>query len=571
MKNFKRLICLLLSAAMVFALVACGNSNSNSNGSGNSTASSSSGSNDSNSAATGNDAANAATDVVEGVSVENGENGIVMITTPASDSFTRSTAEGTLTVGTMTNSADSLDPALTESIGCFPVFDQLFRFDNDGNLVGELVENYEYLDEAGTQLRLKIYEGVMFSNGEEMNAEDVLYSLDRFDDVGSSYSSYWGSIDFEQSYAEDDYTVVLVCPNPNASLLAYMATFRGSVICKSWAESASDEDWWDSAIGSGPYTCTENSAGSQSVFTAREDYWQGAPEYGTITVKYYTEQTTMMIDYENGAIDCCYDLNAGNIARVRNGEVSNSTLGLDPNPLTWSIYIPQKKADSPMNNELFRKAFIEALDMEGLGIAVADDLATVADSFITAASHMETTDSFNHVYDPEQAKTDLEASGYQPGEVTLTVTIEGGSGYKEIAEAVQAYEAEIGINVEISECDIPTLIGKLQSCADDFCFNKLADQIGDPDAYYDFNSDGSTALQVSYSDPTFNEKCLEARTITDREQRAALYSEAWQSLYDQYYLIPCFNVYYGYICRDYITDCSMPSYNYIDVTRITSE
>jgi peptide/nickel transport system substrate-binding protein len=307
------------------------------------------------------------------------------------------------------------------------------------------------------------------------------------------------------------------------------------------------------------------------VFTAREDYWQGTPEYSTITVKYYTEQTTMMVDYENGVLDVCYDLNASNINRVMNGDVSNSTLTLDPNTLTWTIYLPQKSEDSPMNNELFRKAFVEALDMEGLGIAVADDLATVADSVITAASKMNTTDSYQHVYDPEQAAADLEAAGYQPGEVTLTVTIEGGSGYKEIAEAVQAYEAEIGINVEISEADIPTLIGRLMACEDDFCFNKLADIIADAETYYDFNSDASTALQVSYSDETFNNNCLEARKVADRDTRADLYSEAWQSLYDQYYVIPCFNVYYGYICRDYITDCSMIQYNYIDVTRITSE
>lgn len=557
MKNFKRLICLLLSAAMVVSLAACGSSASSDG----STSAADSGS---------ADAAEVATSVADGITTNTDEDGVVTITTASSDSFTRKTAEGTLTVGTMTNAADSLDPALTEGVGCYPVFDQLFRVDDNGDIVGEVVESWEYLNDENTQLQLKIYEGILFTNGEEMTSEDVLYSLDRFDDVGSSYT-YWSSIDFDQSYCPDDYTVVLVLTEPNATLMAYMTTFRSSVVCKSWAESASDEDWWDSAVGSGPYTCTSNVSGSQSVFTAREDYWQGAPEFSTITVKYYTEQTTMMIDFENGVIDCCYDLNSGNITRVRNGEVSNSVLTLDPSVRTWVIYLPEKKEDTPMNNELFRKAFMEAIDMEGLGIAVAGDLTTVADSIITAASNMNTTDSYTHIYDPEQAAADLEAAGYAPGEVTLTVTIEGGSGYKEIAEAVQAYENEIGINVQISEADVSTLIGNLMSAADDICLNQTSDQIGDPDLFYDFNSDASTALQVSYSDSIFNENCLLARTLSDRDERAALYSEAWQSLYDQYYVNPCFNVYYGILCRDYITDCTMPTYNYIDVTRITSE
>ena len=568
MKKLKQLLCLLLALAMVFALASCGNSSSPAP-SGDST-NAAAPSDDAPAAEPGNAASEAATNVAEGVTTTVNDVGAVTIQTPASDAFTRKTAEGTLTVGTMTNAAGNLDPALTEGPGCFAVFDQLFGVDRDGNIVGELVESWQYLDEENTQLELKLHEGVKFSNGEELTAEDVLYSLDRFDDVGSSYT-YWAGIDFDQSYAADDYTVVLVTPTTNVSLISYMATFRGSVVCKSWAESASDEDWWDSAVGSGPYLCTENTSGSQSVFTARDDYWQGTPEFSTITIKYYTEQTTMMVDYQNGVIDVCYDLSASNIARVRNGEVSNSTLVLDPNPMTWTILIAQKKADSPMTNDLFRKAFVEALDMEGLGIAVADDLFSVADSVITAASHMETTDHFEHVYDPEQAKADLEASGYKPGEVTLTVTIEGGAGYKEIAEAVQAYEAEIGIKVEIYEADIPTLIGNLMAGADDFCFNKLADQIGDPDNYYDFLADYSTALQCSYSDPTFNENSLKARTIADRAERAELYSAAWQSVYDQYYVVPAFNVYFGCLSRDYIKDATMPNYNYIDVVRITAE
>lgn len=567
MTNFKKWVSLLMACSMLLSLAACGGSSSSSDSNSGDSSDSATATEES---STGSAAEEAATSVADGMSTSTNDVGVVTVTTASDDSFTRKTAEGTLTVGTMTSAADSLDPALTEGVGCFPVFDQLFKFDENGELVGELVESWEYLDEENTQLQLKIHEGVMFSNGEEMTAEDVIYSLDRFDDVGSSYT-YWADINFDESYIVDDYTLVLVCDSANVALTSKMTTFRGSVVCKSWAESASDEDWWDSAVGSGPYVCTENTSGSQSVFTAREDYWQGTPEYSTITVKYYTEQTTMMVDYENGVLDVCYDLNASNINRVMNGDVSNSTLNLDPNTLTWTIYLPQKSEDSPMNNELFRKAFVEALDMEGLGIAVADDLATVADSIITAASKMNTTDSYQHVYDPEQAAADLEAAGYQPGEVTLTVTIEGGSGYKEIAEAVQAYEAEIGINVEISEADIPTLIGRLMGCEDDFCFNKLADIIADAETYYDFNSDASTALQVSYSDETFNNDCLEARKVADRDARADLYSEAWQSLYDQYYVIPCFNVYYGYICRDYITDGSMIQYNYIDVTRITSK
>lgn len=68
-------------------------------------------------------------------------------------------------------------------------------------------------------------------------------------------------------------------------LANYLTTRYASVLCKSYAESCSDEDFWDKPVGTGPYECKENVSGSHSTYTAKADYWGETPEISTITTR----------------------------------------------------------------------------------------------------------------------------------------------------------------------------------------------------------------------------------------------------------------------------------------------
>ena len=57
------------------------------------------------------------------------------------------------------------------------IYETLFRFDENGELQPWLAESYEWADE--THLKVKLREGIKFSTGDEMTADDVVWTVTR--------------------------------------------------------------------------------------------------------------------------------------------------------------------------------------------------------------------------------------------------------------------------------------------------------------------------------------------------------------------------------------------------------
>lgn len=95
----------------------------------------------------------------------------------------------------------------TERYQCKMVFESLLQFDPDsGEYQPMLAKSYEYLDDL--TLKFTLRDDVYFTNGHHMTAEDVFYSLKEVWATGTM-ASYFDCNDWENSYVEDDYTLVL--------------------------------------------------------------------------------------------------------------------------------------------------------------------------------------------------------------------------------------------------------------------------------------------------------------------------------------------------------------------------
>ena len=75
------------------------------------------------------------------------------------------------------------------------IYEPLFRLDNDGNLINWLAESHEFEDDTHLVLHLR---DVKFSDGTQMTAEDVLWSLKRNQDETLPSISQIMDVDFEQ-------------------------------------------------------------------------------------------------------------------------------------------------------------------------------------------------------------------------------------------------------------------------------------------------------------------------------------------------------------------------------------
>ena len=111
------------------------------------------------------------------------------------------------------------------SAGFSPVYSQIMMWKHSDplQLVGDLAQSWEWSDD-GMQLTINIHEA-MWSDGESVNADDLVFSLDRMVDPvppkprAQSINPY-----YERSEAIDDRTLVIHTKVPNPpGLLQYLA------------------------------------------------------------------------------------------------------------------------------------------------------------------------------------------------------------------------------------------------------------------------------------------------------------------------------------------------------------
>src|SRR5699024_9679970 len=115
-------------------------------------------------------------------------------------------------------------------------------------------ETYE-ISEDGKIITFHLRQGITFHNGEEMTSEDVIASLERWQEKSSQAKTYHGETVFK---AEDDYTVIAEM-NESTTLdmyvLADMTQFA-SIMPKEIIDNASD-DGVQEIVGTGPYHLEE--------------------------------------------------------------------------------------------------------------------------------------------------------------------------------------------------------------------------------------------------------------------------------------------------------------------------
>ena len=498
MKKTISLLALLLCAAMMLSLAACGGSGS-----------------------TAGTDTSAAADAPAAEAQEDGG----------------AAAEGkTLTVGTL-DAADGFDPTTVSNCGLgeMLVYDTiLYRNTETGEIEPMLAESYEFTDD--TTLVLEIRDDVTFSNGELLTPEDVLYSLWRFVYENDQFDTGYDAIDFDNSTIDGNtLTLKLLYTFPDIVTQLSNDHFA-NVVCKSYVESTGDDAFWDQPVGTGPYTCVENVNGSHSTFALRDDYWGDMPEAETITVRYYSELTTMMVDFDNGVLDLALDVGETDYDLALNGGYGEDVVAkLFPTYDILAVTMPEYV--EVFDNENVRKAVALALNTEDITYAVYGDLGTVADSSLIPGVLGYTSVGVNE-YDPDQARALLEGEGYSDGDIQLLCLFPSLPANEKTATIVQAQLAEIGIDVTVDTGDFATVIPRLMNNECELGLFGTGGGTFTALNIYSTVRDTSTNAAARVTDETFNGYLNDASGEMNEDLRVQDYENAQQALAETYRFIP---------------------------------
>ena len=191
------------------------------------------------------------------------------------------------------------------------VGETLVTVNENMEIVGQLADEWEQTDD--TTYRFHIRQGVKFSNGTELTPEIVKDSIQRSIDNNSRGGDLKiASIDVDGEY------VVFTTDGEYSAFVAQL-TEPMTVIVDTTADTSNYDTM---PICTGPYAVSEYVSEEKIELVANENYWDGAPEIKSITVKNIgsdTKADAML----SGDIDLAQGPDATSLSRVENNDDIN--------------------------------------------------------------------------------------------------------------------------------------------------------------------------------------------------------------------------------------------------------
>ncbi len=426
---------------------------------------------------------------------------------------------------------NKLDPALNSTVDgaalAILAFSGLYTYDAEGQLVPDLAEGYEMSDD-GLTYTFTMKDGLKWSDGEELNAEDVAYSWNRLvtPETGADYFYLAdiiarkddGSLDIEASEDGKTFTVNLTAPCAYfLDLCAFPAFYP---VPQQSVESAEGADTNPGAwciesgfVTSGPMTCTEWKHNESMTYEKNPNYYNAdAVSLEKIQFMLSADDTAVWNAYEDGSLQFIDTIATDMMETAAPREdfhkiptLGTYYAGFNVNSELFAGKTVQQAAD-------MRKAMNLIIDRQYIVDTIGQAEQEIANTFIptgmldgNGGEFRTNDDAYTYpledkvgYFDPspeayeanlEEARTLLEGAGYEFDEngmlsantpINMTYLTNDAEGNVKIGEAIQQDFAALGINVTVETREWSVFLDERKQGKFDFCREGWLADYNDP-------------------------------------------------------------------------------------------
>jgi peptide/nickel transport system substrate-binding protein len=434
--------------------------------------------------------------------------------------------EGTLIVA-LSTFPNTLDGNLTAERNAHNtaagLYDSLVWIDDDGEIVPALAESWE-ISEDGLEYIFNLRQDVTFHNGEQFNADAVVYSWEYYRNPELAWNERWRLADNVEKV--DDFTIKITTDEPKPMLLRTIA-IDWSIVPPLYHQEVGEIEFGNNPVGTGPFEFVEWIKGDRIVLSANPNYWEeGYPKVETLIFRPIPESSTRVAAITTGEVDIVGRLSADEAESLR-GVPGVEVISY---PVSRVFYIAFNNVTSgvgqPTEDPLVRQAMNYAVDMEAIVDALFDGQAKPSTGFVaTGEMGYGVVEPF--AYDPDMARDLLAQAGYPDGfEMGFACPAGAYTNFEEVCQAIQAYLGEVGIvtDLEIMESgyywdleankELPPLFGDSWSEISGEAYNRMAGALLGWDASYS-----------SWEDATIKDYLRRISTTVDFDERLKLYEE----------------------------------------------
>ena len=447
---------------------------------------------------------------------------------------------------------DTFMPMNTTNAGADNVielmFDRLMVINTDGTFGPRLAESWE-TNEAQDKITYHLNENAKWQDGEPVTAEDVVYSAQVASSSEYSYlrrirMQYFAGTDETgcetgtdsiEVAALDDHTVEFTLKAPMDPAIIYALVNRDFFIMpKHLLDSISDADlvndaFWQKPIGSGPCIFDSMESGVSIEFKANKDYYLGAPDFDRLVFK-KVQSTNLLSGLMSGDIDV---LSANSQIPLADWEAAKNTQGI----VTKSVptfayqYMAMNTARDYLTEDV-RHAISLAINRQVIVDQLLQGEARIAIGPL-AEDHPYFDEKLLPIeYDPEKAKSMLEAAGWDSNRELQVLVSTGNEVREKSAILIQQDLQKIGIKTKIQTLDFPTLLTNARNGDYDLCFIGSAGSV-DPSESVPNVTAGYMNNFAQLSDPTLGQIGESGAKEITFETRKKVYDQYQEELFKQ--------------------------------------
>jgi peptide/nickel transport system substrate-binding protein/oligopeptide transport system substrate-binding protein len=411
----------------------------------------------------------------------------------------------------------SLDPALSTDVPTGEMvtllFDGLTQFDPNGRLLPGLADRW-WAERNGQRYVFHLRPGVKFHDGRTVVAADVKRSILRVLDPATRGGRVWPLQPIADPNGTGievlgDTAVAFTLTEPLAVFPKFLAMPVASVVATP-------------DVGTGPWRLAAWRHDDELQFARNPDYWGGAPQAESLTVRIIPEPFTRGAEFLAGRIS---------VAEIPFGETAkweqDHPAWLQRKPALRAIYVALNNRRGPLRDARVRRAINHAVNVPEILRTVWNGRGIAARGAIPPSLGGGDTTRPGYVYDTAQARRLLTEAGFPNGFVVQLwrsgTNVEQGR----VAQAIQAQLGAVGIRVEVVARDASSMREAARKGeADMAMLDWWADYPdGDNFLYPLFHSAsfGPGGNYAFYSDPVTDSLIMVARRTTDDAAREALY------------------------------------------------
>jgi len=423
------------------------------------------------------------------------------------------------------------------------VYDNLlFRDPETFEYKGLLAKSFEWEDELTMNIELR--KGVKFHNGQEMTADDAVYTLSYAADPENKvktqrYSNWIKSVEKTGPYA---FTIHLKYPFPPA--LEFLSG-ANPIYPKDYYQEVGHKGFGVKPIGSGPYKVTEVEPGKRLVLVKNENYFQdspkGQPSIGKIVWRTLPEMNTQVAELITGALDWAFLVppdQAEKLKAVPNVQVvSAETMRIGYLTFDAANFSEKKHdIDNPFKKVEVRQAVSHAINRK----AIAKNLIGEGSRPVYTPCYPSQFGCIQEAakkypYDPEKSRLLLASAGYPDGFDCILYAYRN----RPFAEAMVGNMKAVGIDAKLVMLKYSALRERQRAGKTPMQFLTWGSySINDVSAiisnFFEHEADDITR------DPQVKKWLEAADTELDTAKRKELYGKAITRITEQAYWAPLF-------------------------------